>query len=258
MTSPVLKMELHVNKHLPSLVLSNISQMIPHSLLFYNYPRLPIIRSHNNVLVKKIFHNSFLSNYQSVKQINTTIICFNWFPDLLKRSQHIHGLKTIISIVLAYLLSKYLPFNPSIIWNFNVSFDIYVRVCLHVTPFLELVTSYLIFVHLPKIGQDYWNNDNYKRGGNVVSSEKCLKVPKMVIRSRKSKKDAQYVYGHKKKLTKRQRMIYKTLTIEIIVFRPCICWDRFNKSGNQLKHIIVVLICLTDWFIVIKNIYSSY
>ena len=39
---------------------------------------------------------------QSVKQISTTIICFNWFPDLLKRSQHIHGLKTIISIVLAY------------------------------------------------------------------------------------------------------------------------------------------------------------
>ena len=59
---------------------------------------------------------------------------------------------------------------------------------------------------------EYWVVwDNYKRGGNVVSSEKCLKVPKMVIRSRKSKKDAQYVYGHKKKLTKRQRMIYKTL-----------------------------------------------
>jgi hypothetical protein len=47
-------------------------------------------------------------------------------------------------------LSKYLPFNLSIIWDYNVSFDIYVRVCLHVTPFLEL-----IFVHLPKIGQDY-------------------------------------------------------------------------------------------------------
>ena len=45
----------------------------------------------------------------------------------------------------------------------------------------------------------------------MVSSEKCLKVPKMVIRSCKSKKDAQYVYGHKKKMTKRQTMIYKTL-----------------------------------------------
>ena len=102
---------------LPSLVLSNISQMIPHSLLFYNYPRLPIIRSHNNVLVKKKF-----------------IIVF-------------------YQIKFIFLLIKYLPFNPSIIWDSNVSFDIYVRVCLHVTPFLEL-----IFVHLPKIGQDYWNN----------------------------------------------------------------------------------------------------
>ena len=97
------------------LVLSNISQMIPHSLLFYNYPRLPIIRSHKNVLVTKLFHNSFF--YQ---------------------------------IKFIFLLSKYLPFNPSIIWDFNVSSDIYVRVCLHVTPFLELVTSYLIVVHLPK------------------------------------------------------------------------------------------------------------
>jgi hypothetical protein len=85
----------------------------------YMHPRLPIIRTHNNVLVKKLFHNNF---YQT---------------------------KFI------FLLSKYLPFNPSIIWDYIVSSDIYVRVCLHVTPFLELVTPYLIFVHLPKLGQDY-------------------------------------------------------------------------------------------------------
>ena len=38
---------------------------------------------------------------QSEKQINTKNILFNWFPDLLKRSQHVHGLKTIISVALA-------------------------------------------------------------------------------------------------------------------------------------------------------------
>ena len=32
---------------------------------------------------------------------------------------------------LIFLLSKYLPFNPSIIWDSSVSSDIYVRVCLH-------------------------------------------------------------------------------------------------------------------------------
>jgi hypothetical protein len=56
-----------------------------------------------------------------------------------KDAQYIYGHKKKLTKKFIFLLSKYLPFNPSIIWDYNVSFDIYVRVCLHVTPFLELI-----------------------------------------------------------------------------------------------------------------------
>ena len=69
----------------------------------YIYPRVPIIRTHNKFHVKNHFRIVF---YQTK---------------------------------LTFLLSKYLPFNPSIIWDSNVSYCI---IICYLTPFLGIFQEY--------------------------------------------------------------------------------------------------------------------